>query len=44
MSKANSRRFISYLMFTKTFCEELIELGYQDGKRQSDELKSFLES
>ena len=44
MSKANSRRFISYLMFTKTFCQELIELGYQDGKRQSDELKSFLES
>ena len=44
MSKANSRRFISYLMFTKTFCSELIELGYQDGLRQKEELKAFLEN
>ncbi len=42
MSKANSRRFISYLMFTKTFCQELIELGYQDALNQSDELRAFL--
>ncbi len=44
MSKANSRRFISYLMFTKTFCQELIELGYQDGKRHVEELKPFLKT
>lgn len=43
MSKTNSRRFISYLMFTKTFCRELIELGYQDSMRQKDELRAFLQ-
>jgi len=44
MSKANSRRFISYLMFTKTFCQELIELGYKDAMNQADELRAFLSS
>lgn len=43
MGKANSRRFISYLMFTKTFCKELIELGYNDAMRQKEELVAFLE-
>lgn len=42
MGKANSRRFISYLMFTKTFCQELIELGYQDAMHQQSEIKVFL--
>jgi len=44
MGKANSRRFISYLMFTKTFCQELIDLGYRDALAQKSELKSFLEN
>ena len=43
LSKGNSRRFISYLMFTKTFCQELIELGYQDALAQKNELIEFLE-
>ncbi len=44
MGKANSRRFISYLMFTKTFCQELIELGYRDAMSKQDEIKAFLKS
>jgi len=43
MAKANSRRFISYLMFTKTFCQELIDLGYKDAMSQQQELIEFLE-
>jgi len=43
LTKGNSRRFISYLMFTKTFCQELIELGYQDALAQQDELIAFLD-
>ena len=43
MAKANSRRFISYLMFTKTFCQELIDLGYKDAMQQRQELIQFLE-
>jgi len=42
LSKGNSRRFISYLMFTKTFCDELIGLGYRDAMAQQDELSAFL--
>jgi len=30
-------------MFTKTFCQELIELGYQDALAQKNELVEFLE-
>lgn len=43
MAKANSRRFISYLMFTKMFCQELVDLGYQDTIVQKDKLIHFLE-
>lgn len=43
MAKANSRRFISYLMFTKTFCQELIDLGYKDAMAQKEALVDFLE-
>jgi len=42
LAKGNSRRFISYLMFSKTFCQEVIELGYQDALSQKTELVSFL--
>jgi len=42
MAKANSRRFISYLMFTKTFCRELIDLGYRDAMEKRTELEIFL--
>lgn len=43
MSKGNSRRFISYLMFTKRFTQELIQLGYEDAKAQQAELHAFLD-
>lgn len=43
MAKANSRRFISYLMFTNTFSQELIDLGYKDAMAKKQELLEFLE-
>ena len=43
MHKGNSRRFISYLMFNKAFCNELIKLGYSDAMQQKEELCKFLE-
>ena len=43
MKRGNSRRLISYLMFTKHFCKELIELGYNDAMSQQEELKAFLD-
>jgi len=43
MTRGNSRRFISYLMFSSVFCKELIDLGYQDTMKQKQELLSFLD-
>lgn len=42
MSKKNSRRFISYLMFNAQFCQELIELGYHDAMKQKADLQDYL--
>lgn len=42
INKGNSRRFVSYLMFTKAFCSELITLGYDDAMRKKEELTEFL--
>ena len=42
MARGNSRRFISYLMFTSSFCKELIALGYQDAMSQREDLVEFL--
>lgn len=33
---------LSYLLFEGSFCQELIELGYQDGMIQQQSLKQFL--
>lgn len=43
MAKRNSRRLISYLMFTSDFCQELIALGYKDAMDQKEALISFIE-
>ena len=33
---------LSYLLFEKAFCQELMELGYQDGVARQDEIRAFL--
>lgn len=43
LNRGNSRRFMSYLMFIESFCQELIELGYQDAMRQRREVEIFLD-
>jgi NTE family protein len=39
--KADSS-LLSYLLFEKEFCRELIELGFQDGLIRKDEIRAFL--
>jgi len=38
-----SRPLLSYLLFESSFCQELIELGYQDGLNARREITEFLE-
>lgn len=35
-------RMASYLLFEAAYCEELIRIGYQDGMRQQEEIRAFL--
>lgn len=39
---ANGGNFLSYLLFEKGYCRELLELGYADAKSRSDEIRDFL--
>jgi hypothetical protein len=32
------------LLFDPSFCTQLIEIGYEDGMRQKEEIQRFLES
>ena len=43
VSSNSDTSLLSYLLFEKEFCQELIELGYQDGINKRDELQAFLE-
>ena len=40
---AKESSLISYLLFEKTFCQELIDMGYKDAMNQKDEIKKFFE-
>ncbi|MGZ3743986.1 MAG: patatin-like phospholipase family protein [Pseudobdellovibrionaceae bacterium] len=35
---------VSYLLFDPSFCTQLIEIGYEDGMKQKEEIRKFLES
>ena len=35
-------RMASYLLFESAYCNELIEMGYQDGMNQREEIREFL--
>ena len=43
MNKGSNRKFVSYLMFNKPFCQKLIDLGYQDAMDRKFEIMNFLE-
>jgi NTE family protein len=38
----DAAEIISYLMFEPEFCTKLIEIGYQDGMKQKDNIEAFL--
>ncbi len=42
-TRASGAGVISYLLFESGYCNELIELGYQDAMAQQAELRAFLE-
>ncbi|HZJ95534.1 MAG TPA: patatin-like phospholipase family protein [Thiopseudomonas sp.] len=41
-TRPNGGGVLSYLLFERSYCNELIELGYQDAMSQKDELSAFL--
>lgn len=43
VNRSAESSLLSYLMFEGKFCSELIQLGYQDGLAQQDEIRKFLE-
>ena len=40
--KRNGSNLLSYLLFEKSYCRALIELGYEDTMRQKEDLMEFL--
>jgi len=40
---AKKSSLISYLLFEKAFCQELIDMGYKDAMNQQDEIVKFFE-
>jgi NTE family protein len=40
--RADGNQLISYLLFSGSFCQELVELGYRDGMASQIRLREFL--
>ena len=40
--KRNGSNLLSYLLFEKSYCRALIQLGYEDTMRQKEDLMEFL--
>ena len=40
--RKNASNLVSYLLFEKSFCRALIDLGYQDAMKRKDEIIAFL--
>lgn len=43
-TRSSGSSVLSYLLFERAFCRELIELGYQDGIAKSVEIEAFMQS
>ncbi|MGB0834251.1 MAG: patatin-like phospholipase family protein [Psychrobium sp.] len=43
VTRQSESSLISYLLFEKEYCKELIEAGFNDGMAQAKELKAFLD-
>ncbi|WP_413291545.1 patatin-like phospholipase family protein [Bdellovibrio sp. HCB337] len=43
-SISETSEIVSYLLFDPSFCTQLIEIGYEDGMKQKEEIRRFLES
>lgn len=41
--RGSGRRLMSYLLFERPFCRELVNLGYQDAMGREPEIRAFLE-
>ncbi len=41
-TRANGGGVLSYLLFERSYCNELIELGYQDAMSKKEQLSAFL--
>jgi NTE family protein len=41
--RRNGANLVSYLLFDKSYCRALIDLGYQDAIKRKDEIMAFLE-
>lgn len=41
-SLAESSELISYLLFEKSYCEQLVEIGFADGMREKEAIEKFL--
>lgn len=41
-SMAESSEMLSYLLFTPSYCRQLIDIGYSDGMKEADRIEEFL--